>query len=75
MKKRTIKNTMQKLIILFGGGETCHNNNRGREEAARRLGIHPTYVWKIAKGKKKPGKHLGDAIVRLYDDFRAGGKK
>lgn len=75
MKKRTIKNTMVKLIAHFGDGKTCHDNNRGREEVAGKLDIHPTYVWKIAKGKKIPKKHLYEAIVRLCEEMEMEAEK
>ncbi len=75
MKKRTIKYVMNRLIVLLGGGKTCHDNSRGQKEVAKRLDIHFTYVWKIAKGKKKPGKHLYEAIVRLCDELEAENKE
>lgn len=75
MKKRTIKVTMVKLIAHFGGGKTCHHNSKGRKEVAKRLDIHSTYAWKIAKGKKIPKKHLYEAIIRLCEEMETEAEK
>ena len=71
MKKRTVKYIVTQLIARLGGGKTCHNNNKGREEIAKRLDIHPTYVWKIANGKLKPGKRLYADIIQLCAEMEA----
>lgn len=36
-------------------------------EFARRLEVHPNYIWQILSGKRNPGEAFANEIVRFTD--------
>lgn len=65
MKAKTVKLKIKRLVELCGSG------SNGRKSTAERLGVALSYIYQLEKGRKKPGKHLYDAIVRLCDELEA----
>ena len=62
MKKKTVRYTVKKIVVLCGGG------GRGRIAAAEKLGVTLSYLYRLERGKLKPGKRLYADIVRLYKE-------
>ena len=68
MKKRTVKTKTAELVNLCGGG------GDGRKEAALRIGVALSYIYRLEHGKLKPGKRLYVDIVRLCAELEAENK-
>ncbi|MCD4651266.1 MAG: hypothetical protein K8S56_05705, partial [Candidatus Cloacimonetes bacterium] len=64
MKRKTSKNKIVELVELCGGG------GPGRVKAAKELEISLGYLYRLEKGKEKPGRHLYGAIVGLCEYLR-----
>lgn len=69
MKSRTVKMRVKKLIAL------CGNGGPGRKKAAKKLGVDLSYIYLLERGKRKPGKHLYEAIVRFCEEMEMEAEK
>lgn len=73
MKKKTTSSLMRKLIIHFGGDDTCHGRKRGVEIVAGKLDCDESWAYKISKGSGKPGKSLWKLMRQLEEEISEEG--
>ena len=63
MKRKSARNKMKQLVELCGG------NGKGRIVIAEKLELSLSYIYRLEKGKEKPGRRLHKDICVLCEEM------